>query len=162
MKQQPTCVCVNLRRAARAISNLYDEALADTGIKITQFSLLRAVQRTEPVAVSMLAEEMELDRTTLARNLLPLQRDGLVALASGSDQRVTEVRITTAGRAAIARALPLWEAAQTQIGGLLARGRIVQLAEIAAETTAAVAELRATVSNASPERDSAPRRKSRG
>ena len=161
MKRQPTCICVNLRRAARAVSNLYDEALAGAGIKITQFSLLRAVQRTEPVAVSALAGELELDRTTLARNLLPLQRDGLVMLASGSDQRVTEVRITAAGRAAIARALPMWQAAQLQIGRLLTRGRIVELAEIAAETTAAAAKLQATAGNASRQRDSAPRRKSR-
>jgi DNA-binding MarR family transcriptional regulator len=161
MRHQSTCICVNLRRAARAVSNLYDEALADSGIKITQFSLLRAVQRTEPVAVSVLAGEMELDRTTLARNLLPLERDGLIVLASGSDQRVTEVRSTAAGRAAVARALPMWEAAQLKIGRLLARGRIVELAEIAMETAAAAAKLQATAGHASPQSDSAPRRRSR-
>jgi DNA-binding MarR family transcriptional regulator len=142
MQRQPTCICVNLRRAARAVSHVYDEALASSGIKITQFSLLRAVARMQPVAISVLAAELELDRTTLARNLRPLQRDRLVALGDGRDQRVTEVRLTLAGRAAIARALPLWEQAQVRIGKLLARGRIEQLGAIAAETSAAAEKMK--------------------
>lgn len=142
MKRQPTCVCVNLRRAARAVSYLYDEALAASGIKITQFSLLRAVERNEPIAITALAEELELDRTTLARNLGPLERDRLVLLVAGDDQRVTEVRLTAGGRAAIARALPLWEKAQAETGRLFARGRIEQLRVIAVEATAAAAKLR--------------------
>jgi DNA-binding MarR family transcriptional regulator len=142
MKRQPTCVCVNLRRAARAVSYLYDEALAASGIKITQFSLLRAVERNEPIAITALAEELELDRTTLARNLGPLERDRLVLLVAGDDQRVTEVRLTAGGRAAIARALPLWENAQAETGRLFARGRIEQLRVIAVEATAAAAKLR--------------------
>ncbi len=136
-KQQyrPVCLCTNLRRATRAISNMYDVALAPSGLKITQFSLLRAVQRNEPVAITALAEEMALDRTTLARNLAPLQRDRLVELKPGSDQRVTEVRLTRAGRQAIARALPLWEKTQAEVGRLLSEGRIGQLREIAAEVS---------------------------
>jgi DNA-binding MarR family transcriptional regulator len=142
MKRQPACVCVNLRCAARAVSYLYDEALAASGIKITQFSLLRAVERNEPIAITALAEELELDRTTLARNLGPLERDRLVLLVAGDDQRVTEVRLTAGGRAAIARALPLWEKAQAETGRLFARGRIEQLRVIAVEATAAAAKLR--------------------
>ena len=142
MKWQSSCVCVNLRRAARAVSQAYDEALAESGIKITQFSLLRAVERNEPVAISALAEELELDRTTMARNLGPLERDHLVKLAPGSDQRVTEVRLTPKGRAALMKALPLWQNAQTEIAGLLASGHLEQLREIATEATAAAARLR--------------------
>jgi len=134
---RPVCVCTNLRRATRAISNMYDLALASSGLKITQFSLLRAVQRNEPVAITALADEMALDRTTLARNLAPLQRDRLVELKPGSDQRVTEVRLTRAGREAIAAALPLWKKTQVDIGRLLSDGRIEQLREIAAEVSAA-------------------------
>ena len=142
MKWQSSCVCVNLRRAARAVSQIYDEALAESGIKITQFSLLRAVERNEPVAISALADELELDRTTMARNLGPLERDHFVKLTAGSDQRVTEVRLTPKGRAALAKALPLWENAQAGIASLLASGRVEQLREIATEATAVAAQLR--------------------
>jgi len=133
MKWQSSCVCLNLRRAARAISQIYDEALAPAGIKITQFSLLRAVERNEPVAITALADELDLDRTTMARNLAPLERQRLVKLAAGSDLRVTEVRLTPKGRAVVARALPLWQKAQAEISGRLAAGRVDQLREIAAE-----------------------------
>jgi DNA-binding MarR family transcriptional regulator len=136
-KYQPVCVCTNLRRATRAISNMYDVALASSGLKITQFSLLRAIERNEPVAITALAEEMALDRTTLARNLAPLQRDRLVELAPGSDQRVTQVRLTRAGRNAIKKALPLWKKTQLDVSRLLSDGRIEQLREIATEASAA-------------------------
>jgi DNA-binding MarR family transcriptional regulator len=141
MKWQSSCVCVNLRRAARAVSQIYDDALAPSGIKITQFSLLRGVQRNEPVAISVLADELDLDRTTMARNLAPLERDGLVTLAAGEDQRVTEVRLTAKGSAVVARAYPLWEQAQAEIARRLAPGRVDQLREIAADSIAAAATM---------------------
>ncbi len=134
---QPVCVCTNLRRATRAISHLYDAALAPAGLKITQFSLLRAVARNEPVAITALAEDMALDRTTLARNLAPLRRDRLLELKPGSDQRVTEVRLTRAGHDAIAAALPLWKKAQADVSRLLSGERIEQLRTIAIEASAA-------------------------
>jgi len=133
MKRQPQCVCVNLRRAARAVSQLYDAALSASGIKVTQFSLLRAVERNEPAAIGVLADELDLDRTTLARNLLPLERDGLVTLAAGSDQRVTEVHLTTQGRKAVAHALPLWQAAQNSVARRLGAERLEQLRALAAD-----------------------------
>jgi len=112
---------------------LYDAALAPAGIKVTQFSLLRSVQRNEPAAIGTLSDELDLDRTTLARNLDPLLRDGLVELAAGSDRRVTEVRLTRRGRSAIAKALPLWQQAQAEIGDRFASGRLAQLRAIANE-----------------------------
>jgi DNA-binding MarR family transcriptional regulator len=142
--EQPVCLCTNLRRTARAISNIYDAALAPTGIKITQFSLLRAVQRHEPIAISVLAEEMALDRTTLARNLAPLQRDRLLALSAGSDQRVTEVRLTNAGRDAIERAVPLWKKTQHEVSRLLAPGRIARLYDISREASTAAEKFTAS------------------
>ena len=144
MQRQSDCVCVNLRRAARAMTALYDEALSASGIKVTQFSLLRSVQRNEPVSVSALSGDLDLDRTTLARNLDPLQRDGLIALAPGSDRRVTEVRLTSRGRKAVAKALPLWEQAQQEIGRRLAPGRLAQLREIAGEATVLAAAMTAS------------------
>ena len=136
-RTSPTCLCTNLRRTARAISSIYDAALAPAGIKITQFSLLRAIERCEPIAISDLAEEVVLDRTTLARNLAPLERERLVTLTSGDDQRVTEVRLTRKGRERIEAALPLWAATQEDVGELLSPGRIAQIQAIAREATQA-------------------------
>jgi DNA-binding MarR family transcriptional regulator len=133
----PTCLCTNLRRTARAVSHIYDTALAPAGIKITQFSLLRAVERREPVAISDLAEEVVLDRTTLARNLAPLERDGLLTLSAGADQRVTEVSLTRKGRERIEKALPLWMATQADVTRLMSPGRIAQIQDIALEATRA-------------------------
>jgi DNA-binding MarR family transcriptional regulator len=142
MKRQPECVCANLRRAARAMTALYDEALARSGIKITQFSLLRAIERNEPAPIGLLSEDLDLDRTTLARNLAPLERDGMIDLAPGNDRRVTEVRLTAKGRKAVARALPLWQQIQAEVGGRLEPGRLEQLRAIAAEATALAAALK--------------------
>lgn len=113
--QPVECVCVTLRRAARAFSQIYDDALAPSGLRITQFSLLRAVARLEPTSISDLAAAQALDRTTLSRNLAPLERDGLIEQAPGVDRRVSEIRLTAAGHAAIARALPLWRQTQKKI-----------------------------------------------
>src|ERR1700739_3877617 len=127
MKRQTECVCVNLRRAARAMTALYDEALAASGIKITQFSLLRAVERNEPAPIRALADDLDLDRTTMARNLDPLQRDGLIELYAGEDRRVTEVRLTRKGRAVLAKAVPLWQKAQADVGKRFSAGHLEQL-----------------------------------
>ena len=136
MPRQTDCICVNLRRVARAMTALYDEALAPAGIKVTQFSLLRAVQRNEPAAIGTLSEELDLDRTTLARNLNPLQREGLIELAAGDDRRVTEVRLTRRGRSAVEKALPLWREAQASLGERFSADRVAQLRAIAAEAAA--------------------------
>jgi DNA-binding MarR family transcriptional regulator len=121
------CHCINLRRAAQAITHLYDEALEPSGLKITQFSLLRAVQRRGPVSISALAEEMQLDRTTLGRNLHVLEREGLVSFSSGNDQRERTVLLTDAGKTAIATAKPLWEQAQTRITELVGKEQLETL-----------------------------------
>jgi DNA-binding MarR family transcriptional regulator len=113
--QHVECVCVTLRRAARAFSQIYDDALAPSGLRITQFSLLRAVARLEPASIGNLAAAQALDRTTLSRNLAPLERDGLINQGPGADRRVSEISLTAAGRAAIARALPLWRQTQRKI-----------------------------------------------
>ena len=136
MQYKPECVCANLRRTARAVSQLYDAALADSGLKITQFSLLRSIERNEPAPINVLAEEMELDRTTLARNLQPLERDELIILAAGSDKRVVEVRLTAAGREAIERALPLWHATQRGIEKRLGAKFKAVLRDLADEVSA--------------------------
>ncbi len=125
--QPAECVCVTLRRAARAFSQLYDDALAPSGLRITQFSLLRAVARLEPASISDLAVAQALDRTTLSRNLAPLERDGFLEQAPGADRRVSEIRLTAAGHAAIARALPLWRQTQRTIRHEFSDAALAQL-----------------------------------
>ncbi len=109
------CACRNLRRTARAVTQLYDETLRPSGLRITQFTLLVAVAMSEPVPITRLADALALDRTTLARDLKPLTGRGLVEIAAGADRRMRVVRLTGQGREAISRAYPLWQRAQARI-----------------------------------------------
>jgi DNA-binding MarR family transcriptional regulator len=109
------CACFNLRRAARAITQLYDHALAPAGLRATQFTVLVALARTGAIPFSRLAAALGMDRTTLTRNLGPIQRHGLVAIRPGPDRRVRLVEMTAAGHKALDDAIPLWSGAQRQI-----------------------------------------------
>jgi DNA-binding MarR family transcriptional regulator len=109
------CACKRLRRAARAVTQLYDEALRPSGLRITQFTLLVAVAMGEPVPITRLADALSLDRTTLARDLKPLAGRGLVEITAGADRRMRVVRLTGPGREALGRAYPLWRRAQARI-----------------------------------------------
>jgi DNA-binding MarR family transcriptional regulator len=109
------CACKNLRRSARAVTQLYDDTLRPSGLRITQFTLLVAVALREPVQVTQLADTLTLDRTTLARDLGPLTERDLVEVTAGEDRRTRVVRLTRQGREAIARAYPLWRQAQARL-----------------------------------------------
>jgi DNA-binding MarR family transcriptional regulator len=109
------CTCGNLRTTARVITQLYDEFLQPSGLLVTQFKLLGALAMHGSIALSPLAEQLALDPTTLARNLKPLEREGLVDISVGEDRRTRMVRMTERGQDALAKALPLWEAAQAWV-----------------------------------------------
>ena len=111
------CTCFNLRKAARAVTQVYDAALQPVGLKATQFSLLAAAGAAEGRTVGQLAEALVLDRTTLTRNLAPLVRDGLISVEEGSDRRARLVEVTPAGRRLLKRAWPLWRGAQDRMVG---------------------------------------------
>lgn len=117
------CICANLRKTSRVITQLYDEFLQPSGLLATQFRLLGAIAAHGPVALTPLADGLAMDPTTLARNLNPLKRDGLVTVSPGEDRRTRVVRITDQGRAALSRALPLWEEAQAYIISQLGEDR---------------------------------------
>ena len=110
-----TCICTHLRRAARGVSRHYDEALAGFGINVAQFSLLRHLQRLDKPSISILAEAMGLDRSTLGRNLKVLEAEGLVALAEGDDLRNRVVLLTEEGAERVRIAAPAWEKAQESL-----------------------------------------------
>jgi DNA-binding MarR family transcriptional regulator len=109
------CACGNLRKAARAVTQLYDEALRPRGLRSTQFGILGATMALEPVTVTKLAESTVTDRTTLTRNLKLLERRGLLRIRPGNDRRERAVALTDRGREALAKAYPLWQKAQARI-----------------------------------------------
>ena len=106
-----SCLCLEARRTARHLTQLYDEALRPSGLKVTQFQLLAAVGAAEPVTQQTLVKLMGMDRTTLTRNLALLQRDGLLEIVVGPRDRREHVhRLTAPGRKAVATAMPFWRA----------------------------------------------------
>lgn len=126
------CACIRARRAARSLTDVYDEALRPVGLKITQFSALRNASRLQPVSISALADEMALDRSTLGRNLLLLERRGLVRLGPGDDQRERSVSVTPAAQRLLARAVPLWEQAQRTVERALGKNGVGALIDLLA------------------------------
>ncbi|WP_415919008.1 MarR family winged helix-turn-helix transcriptional regulator [Tateyamaria sp. SN6-1] len=109
------CACQALRQAARKVSRRYDAALRPVHLSAGQFTTLAALLRPDPVSISILAEQLGMDRTTLTRDLKPLERRELVTSQSGTeDARVRQVALTNAGRDLLMEAIPLWEVAQRQ------------------------------------------------
>jgi DNA-binding MarR family transcriptional regulator len=130
------CTCFNLRKAARAVTQMYDEFLRPSGLRATQFSLLMLIRGMGPVRITELAEHAVMDRTTLKRNVELLEREGLVRIRPGSDARVREVSLTAAAEERLAEALPLWQRAQAHVTRELGQGRADRLL---ADLSAAVA-----------------------
>ena len=127
LSASPPCACGRLRRAARALTQLYDDAMASADLRVTQFSLLRALARSGPMRISELAAAQLLDRTALSRNLDPLVDRGLVRIAPGRDARTREVAITRAGQAALRAAMPCWERAQREVAKRLGTAKLEAL-----------------------------------
>ena len=104
-----------IRMTARAVTQTYNLALRDTGLRSTQFSLLAALAEHDSVPIGQLSEAMGMDHTTMGRNIRPLLRAGYVEISFGDDRRVREMRITASGLNAFQEALPAWRVAQTEI-----------------------------------------------
>ncbi len=117
------------------VTQLYDEALKPAGVRATQFPVLATLGSAGPISINRLADRIVMDRTTLTRNLKPLERDGLIAVRPGDDLRVREVSLTAKGRKTLDRAYPLWERVQARLRRQLGDSRVNQL----------LVDLRATV-----------------
>src|SRR5258708_33399081 len=105
--------CSALGQAARHVTQFYDQHLVPAGVRTTQFSVLAKLRRLGPMTINALADEMVMDRTTLGRNVLPLQREGLIAIERGRiDRRSKELRLTEAGSGRLRSAIKAWVAAQ--------------------------------------------------
>lgn len=121
------CICSSLRRAARVATRRYDEALRPSGLTITQFDLLATLARVQSLAVKDLAVVLTMDRTTLSRDLDPLERDGLVELTVGRDRRSRLVHLTKHGSEVFSRAAPLWQAVQAELEQQLGPNQVTSL-----------------------------------
>lgn len=108
------CACTTLRKASRAVTRVYDEALADFGMTTAQFSILRYIARGEPLALSRLAEQLVMDRSSLYRAIGPIERHDWVRIEAGPG-RAKLARLTEAGRAALRAAEPAWEKVQQRV-----------------------------------------------
>lgn len=121
------CACGRLRRASRALTQFYDDALAPTGLRVTQFSLMRTLAREGTSRVTAIARAYMLDRTALSRALDPLVERGYVRVAAGRDARTREVTLTRAGAAALDAASADWKRAQAAVAKRLGRERLDDL-----------------------------------
>ena len=115
LKPAQDCVCFQLRRSARLVSQIYDEALRPVDLRVGQFSLLIGVQVMAPVTLQNLAKQMGMDRTTLTRNLKPLERQGFLKIYPGQDRRERTVEMTGEGRRKLQKALPIWRKVQGEV-----------------------------------------------
>lgn len=109
------CNCLKLRRASLAITKVYDKYLEPSGIKVSQYSILKSISRMEPVNVSNLAINVRLDRTTLVRNLKPLEQKGLISDISKAGNRNRQLILTERGKETLTEAIPLWMKAQDYV-----------------------------------------------
>ena len=125
------CYCSLLRTATRKVGAVYDGALAPLGINIAQYSLLRLIERRQPVSFTELGRVAELDRSTVGRNVRVLERMGLVETGRGeNDQREAVVRLGVRGRQMLEEAAPLWDGCQREIETLLGAANVKALREI--------------------------------
>ena len=122
------CNCFAVRAAARHVSQSYDRFLAPTGLRTTQFSILTKLKRKGPLTINTLAKDMVMDRTTLGRNILPLERDGLIRIApAASDRRAKELHLAKAGEKRLRAALKGWSQAQARFETVFGAKRAADL-----------------------------------
>ena len=122
-----SCAGIHLLRASRVVSQVYRKELRSSGLLPTQFSMVIAMALLGPVSISNLAEVLVMDRTTLSRNLKPLDRQRLIGIEPGEDQRQRIVPLTEQGEERLAHALPLWEQAQARVVKRLGEERCINL-----------------------------------
>jgi DNA-binding MarR family transcriptional regulator len=133
------CNCLALRQAARQVTQLYDRFLAPAGVRATQYSILAKLKRQGPMTINALAADLVMDRTTLGRNVLPLQRDGLIAIGrSKTDRRSKELSLTRAGATRFAAASAAWARAQASFEHSFGAERARDLRHLMHDVTQAV------------------------
>ena len=113
MNLQPLpCYCATLRQAARAVTVLYEETLAGSGLRATQYTILQALEIAPKLTTTEIAEAIGIDQTTATRTLAILKRSGLARDTVGADRRQRRWTLTSQGEAKMRELIPRWEAAQ--------------------------------------------------
>lgn len=131
------CNCLAIRQAARYLTQFYDQFLASSGLRTTQFSILAMLRGLGPLSINALAKELVMDRTTLGRNMLPLEREGLIEIVPGSsDRRTKELRLTQVGVQRLRAASPGWDQAQSRFEEAFGRKRSSELRGLLREVVA--------------------------
>ena len=131
------CNCLAVRQAARHITQFYDQFLAPSGLRTTQFSILAKLRRLGPMTINALAAEMVMDRTTLGRNILPLEREGLIEIVPDpADRRSKVVRLTETGAARLRAARAGWTQAQKDFEAAFGGARATRLRDLLRAVTA--------------------------
>ncbi|MBV9863320.1 MAG: winged helix-turn-helix transcriptional regulator [Alphaproteobacteria bacterium] len=129
--RQSDCNCQAIRQAARHVTQLYDQLLAPAGLRATQFGILARLHRSGPMSINRLAAALVMDRTTLGRNILPLERDGLVEIGAGvADRRRREIRLTDAGVQRLEAARQGWAVAQARFEAVFGAERAAALRDL--------------------------------
>jgi DNA-binding MarR family transcriptional regulator len=120
LEVRDTCLCLHLRRAARAVARRFDAALRPLALTNGQFSLLMSLNRPDPASIGSVSALLAMDRTTLTANLKPLERRGLVeVMVDDTDKRTRRLALTPAGRALLVAACPVWRRTHAVIEGSL-------------------------------------------
>ena len=111
-----SCVNFNIRKAMRAVSQHYDKMMAPAGLRGTQFTILTVLSRLESLSITELANYLVMDRTTLTRNLKPLEKEGFLKILPGlEDRRSRRIELTNAGKKVQKHAMPYWQEAQNEM-----------------------------------------------
>lgn len=127
---QSQCHCITLRRASNAITEYYDVALQEVGLTTSQYSLLKNLGRLEMASTSELAEQVNLDRSTLVRNLKPLLERGLIVDLAKENARNHQFQVSETGMALLEEANPRWQKAQDGIKAYLGKENVEMLMEM--------------------------------
>jgi DNA-binding MarR family transcriptional regulator len=109
------CMCGSFRRTARALTQMYEEALRPLGLRSTQFTILQALELAGEVSQGRLGEMLAMDSTSLTRTLAIMRRVGWVSEERGEDRRERRIQLSSAGKAKLLRAWPVWEKVQSRM-----------------------------------------------
>jgi len=135
------CACANLRRAGRVVTQFYDAALRPSGLRVTQFTLLQALNHAPGISQKQLADLLEIDSTTLTRTLAPLLRKGWLRSEAGTDRRELRLSLTAEGKREYKRVLPYWRMAQKGLRRALGKKNWNRLIDATVRTAEVALEL---------------------
>ena len=138
--QKLPCTCATLRRASRALTQFYQEAMRPTGLRASQLTILQVLGHVGEITQGEMGRMLSMDSTTLTRTLAIMSRCGWITKQHGTDRREWRFRLAPAGKAQLERALPRWQQVQVTLRRKLGKERWDALLTLADDVTRAVAE----------------------